>query len=319
MPGNYQPVFSIITPTFKRPGLLKRAIESVKNQSFSDYEHIIIDDANDQETEKVVNSFNDRKILFHRHTVRRGAAGGYNSGIKLSHGKFILFLDDDDEYLPSFLETVHTQFVQSDKETGFIWTGVSIVKDNKSGETELFSKLWPAVFKDKEAGLIAATTIGNGYGLCVRRECTESIGVFDESIPMGHDADFLFRLVRNYSFRTIPQVLVKIHHHNISQLTDESNNLLRLELREKILSRNIDLLNQYPELYHIHFKHIADLSYSLDLKRKGRAAMSGLIRRFPLRISDYADLLTYELFGKDFLTTFYLRKLKRFIGSIKRK
>jgi len=319
MPENTQPFFSIITPTFKRPELLKRAIDSVRRQTFDDYEHIIVDDANDGETRKIVDSFNDRKIIFHQHSEPKGAAGGYNSGIRLSNGNYMLFLDDDDEYMPSFLETVFEEFVQSDKNenTVFIWTGVSIVNDKNSGDTEMFSKIWPSVFKNKEAGLVAATTIGNGYGLCVKRECIETIGTYDESISIGQDADFLFRLVRNYDFRTISRALVKIHVHNNPQLTDDINNRIRLEMREKILCRNMDLLNRFPHLYLVHFRHIADLSYRLALKKKGREIIFGLMKRFPFRISVYADFLTYELFGKDFFTAFYIRKLKRSFLSLR--
>ena len=81
------PVFSIITPTFRRPLLLKRNILSVKNQTFENYEHIIIDDANDSETASIINEFEDKRIIFHQHETPKGAAGSYNTGIKLSRGQ----------------------------------------------------------------------------------------------------------------------------------------------------------------------------------------------------------------------------------------
>ncbi len=312
-----QPVFSIITPTYKRSSLLKRCISSVIGQTFKDYEHIIVDDANDPETGEVIRSFGNDKLVLTQHATQKGAAGGRNSGILLSRGKFILFLDDDDEYLPLFLERMNFQFSLADAKVGFVWTGVYMVEDIDKGEKPLLVKIWPSKFKTKELGLVAATTIGNGYGLCVRKECFNTIGLYDESIIMGHDADLLFRLVRHFDFETIPQPLVRIHQHGTSQLTNERNNLHRLDLREKILQKNLDLLNKFPKLYFVHYKHIADLSYNLNLKGKGRQTMFDLIKHSPSRILNYVDLIFYELFGKDTKSFLYGSRLRRLVQLMK--
>ena len=92
---NKRPVFSIITPTFQRSALLRRAVKSVRAQTFTDYEHIIIDDSNLPETVRIIGEFQDERIILHTHSEQKGAAGGYNSGLKLARGKYILFLDDD--------------------------------------------------------------------------------------------------------------------------------------------------------------------------------------------------------------------------------
>jgi glycosyltransferase involved in cell wall biosynthesis len=317
MPGSFTSEFSIITPTCRRPELLRRSIQSVLNQTFTDFELIIVDDANDTETSELVKSFGDKRIIFSQHTKPLGAAGGYNSGIEIAGGKFILFLDDDDEYYPQMLEKVHEYFTKGGKDIGFIWTGILKVTDSVSGEKPLYSKIWPPHFSTKEQGLIAATTIGNGYGLCVRKECVEATGLYDVSLIMGQDADYLFRLVRNFEFETIPEVLVKIHQHEYSQLTNAGNNLKRLELREKILQKHSDLLLKYPGLYFIHYKHVVDLCYNLKLKKKGRKTLHSVIRNTPFRISNFTDLFFYEITGKgtsDFYYNSIFRRLFRFLN-----
>jgi len=288
-------------------------MQSVLAQTFKDYEHIIVDDSNESHTDQIIEEFKDERIILHKHSVRKGAAGGYNSGIKLARGEYILFLDDDDEYLPEFLNTIYDFFISTGKEIGFVWTGISIVRDSKKGEVELLNKIWPVSFPDKQSELVAATTIGNGYGLCIRKECIEITGLYDESILMGHDADFLFRLVRYFNFKTIPRVLVKIHHHIEHQLTDKKNDLMRLRFREKILAGNMDLIDQYSELYRIHFRQIAELSYGLGLRTKGRLAIRGILQRFPFSIRDYADWFAYEISGKDLFDALFIRKFKRLI------
>jgi glycosyltransferase involved in cell wall biosynthesis len=311
------PIFSIITPTYLRPPLLKRTIDSVRKQTFRDYEHIIVDDANDPETKKIVENLGDEKIRFHQHTYAKGAAGGYNTGIKMSKGKYILFLDDDDEYLPLFLEKMFIHFSQTAASVGFVWSGISVIKDTDSEEVVLYSKVWPSKFTTKEIGLVQATTLGNGFGVCVRKECIDFIGLFDESIAIGHDADFFFRLVRKYDFETIPEVLVKIHQHGISQLTNERNNLNRLELREIILKRHLDLLNLFPQLYYVHYKHVVDLSYNLNLRQKGRNAMLSIIKKSPYHVLSYLDLVFYEIVGSSLVDYYYKSLLRKIVHYLK--
>jgi len=313
------PVFSIITPTCKRPGLLHRAIRSVQQQTFSDYEHIIIDDAHDAETGKIIQGINDNKIIFHQHSFQKGAAGAYNSGIQLAGGKFILFLDDDDEYLPTCLERINARFIKTDASVGFVWTGISIIQDDESGGKELITKVWPAKFRNAEAGIVAATTIGNGYGLCVRKECIDAVGMYDESLAMGQDADFLFRLAGKYDFETVPEILVRIHHHKMNQLTDRANDMVRLEQREKILERHTSLLERYPELYYTHYRHIAELSYSSGLKDKGRNTIYALVKHNPCRLLNYLDLIAFEVSGNNFFSALHLRQLKRSFRRIMKR
>lgn len=314
-----KPVFSIITPTNNRPALLRRAILSIRNQTFKDYEHIIVDDANNKETTSLINSFSNQKIIYYRHDAPRGAGGAYNTGIKLSRGRFILFLDDDDEYLPSLLEKMHECFLKGDKKLGFVWTGFARIKDTNTEEKLLFTKIWPSQFQTKEQGLVEATSIGNGYGVCIKRECIEKVGLYDESLTFGQDTDFLFRLAENFDFETIPEVLVKIHQHDNDQLTDKKNNLIRLEFRKKMLEKNKYLLMKFPELYYIHYKVVADLSYRLGLKRSGRKTMISIIKRTSFRMLNLTDLFFYELFGIDTRAYYNISKLKRIVQFLKRK
>lgn len=312
------PAFSIITPTFRRPLLLKRNILSVKNQTFENYEHIIIDDANDQETALIVNEFADERTVFLQNLTNKGAAGSYNTGIKTSRGQFILFLDDDDEYLPCFLKKVHDFFLHSSQNIGFIWTGISRIKDTVSGEKLLFSLIWPSRFSTKGEGWVAATSIGNGFGVCVRKDCFETIGIFDESLTVGEDTDLLFRLAQNFDFETIPEVLVKIHQHGTKQLTSDNNYLSRVEGKEIVLNRYHDFIAQSPELYFAHYKAYAELCYKSGFKKKGRKVMLSIIRKTPFKILNFTDLLSYEVTGKDTLNTYCGINLKRIVRSLKR-
>ena len=90
--------FSIITPTFNRAHLLSRAIESVLAQSFSDWEMIIMDDGSSDNSGDVVRIFSDvdLRISYH-YSENQGAAAARNLGASFASGRYITFLDSDDE------------------------------------------------------------------------------------------------------------------------------------------------------------------------------------------------------------------------------
>ena len=308
---NQMPHFSIITPTNKRPDLLKRCIESVQNQSFKNYEHIIIDDANDNETTKVIKSIQDKRIKYFKHQQPSGAAAAYNTGIKMSHGEFICFLDDDDEYLPGILEKTNQIFKDTGNSLGFIWTGVIRVKDSEEGEMVLLKKTWPKIFETKEEGLTVATGIGNGFGVCVRKNCIDEIGLFDESLIVSSDTDFMIRLAEKYEFQTIPEILVKIHHHGPSQLTNEKNTLLRWQSYTIIMERHAHFLSKHWKLIHSHSKAYASHSYFLKKRKAGRKILLNLIKTYPNKWIHYADLVSFEIVGMDYKKWNRIRKTKK--------
>src|SRR4030042_5052103 len=98
------PTVSIIIPTYNRAHLVMRAINSVLDQSFQDFEIIIVDDASRDNTEKMVSGIRDKRIFYIRHEKNRGGSAARNTGIKQARGEYIAFLDSDDEWLPEKLE-----------------------------------------------------------------------------------------------------------------------------------------------------------------------------------------------------------------------
>lgn len=290
------PIFSIITPTYKRPILLRRAIKSVLGQSFGNFELIIVDDANEPAVFQIVQQFNDSRVRLIQHTRNMGAAASYNTGMRAAKGSLISFLDDDDEYYPLFLEKTYHFFESASSDIGFIWTGVRMLTETGEGEMSSYDRLWPSFIESEEDGYIEATTIGNGFGFTMRRECLSVTGLYNEAFRVCEDTDFLFKLARKFDFATIPEVLVKIYQHQNPQLTAKNNDGIRLEIHESILNENIDFVEKYPRLFRMHFERLVELSYGLKMNGKGRQIIMRLIKREPRRVLLLlADLICYEL------------------------
>ena len=95
---------SVIIITHNRSNLLGAAITSVLNQTFQDFEIIVVDDASKDDTGNVVQTFDDKRIRYIRHETNKGHAAARNTGLQNAVGEYIGFLDDDDAWLPEKLQ-----------------------------------------------------------------------------------------------------------------------------------------------------------------------------------------------------------------------
>ena len=106
------PLVSVIIPTYNRAQLLPRAINSVLNQTYHNFELLIVDDGSTDNTEGVVKSFDDNRIIYHKHKKNKGVLAACNTGWDLTKGKYNCALGDDDELLPEALETAVNKLIE---------------------------------------------------------------------------------------------------------------------------------------------------------------------------------------------------------------
>ncbi|MFN3781956.1 MAG: glycosyltransferase family 2 protein, partial [Candidatus Kapaibacteriota bacterium] len=99
------PKVSVIVPTFNRPSMLKNAIQSILNQTLQDFEIIVVNDAG-EDVRSIVEFFNDKIIKYVSHSENKKQAATRNTGIRNARGKYLVYLDDDDVFLPNHLETL---------------------------------------------------------------------------------------------------------------------------------------------------------------------------------------------------------------------
>jgi glycosyltransferase involved in cell wall biosynthesis len=306
---------SIVIPTFNRPDLLTRALRSVVNQTSSDWECIVVDDASASSAADVVRRIGDPRMTVLRHATNRGVSATINTGIQASRGQLISLLNDDDEYAPRFVERTQALFDEAPPDVGFAWTGAR--RRSWSGRDE--ERIWPAQVQPREAALIAATTIGGGYGLTLRRETIEHVGTFDETKPVAEDTRYFFRLVQQVDFRTVPEVLVVIHEDSPNRLTSPTVDADRFDAYAEILGDNAAFIAAYPALFDIHHRRLAQLAYSTGRKEEGRRIMRALWRNGQNREVSLRDLACFEATGMD-APTLWRRNphLRRALGPVRR-
>jgi len=123
-----RPLVSVIIPTYNRDELLRRAMESVLNQTFDDFELIVVDGAKSDETKGLVKSFGDKRLRYVPQKGK-GIANARNIGIKKARGEFIAFLDDDDIWKPEKLERQIQGFKELPESYGVIYTAFIRIYD----------------------------------------------------------------------------------------------------------------------------------------------------------------------------------------------
>ena len=124
------PFFSIIIPTYNREHILPKTIKSVVNQNFNDWELIVVDDGSTDKTKDLINDFskNDNRIKYiYQDNQERSAAR--NNGIKKSKGKYVCFLDSDDEYLPIHLEIFFKEIKRDNYPKAMYFSSLTIYKN----------------------------------------------------------------------------------------------------------------------------------------------------------------------------------------------
>lgn len=206
--------FSVTITTYNRADLIKRALNSLLLQTEPAWEAIIVDDGSTDNTESVIKPYMEKdsriRYVFQKNM---GYSLAKNTGIFLSGGKFITFLDSDDEYFPNHLET-RKKILKNHPDTQFLFGGITI-----SG-----NEFVPDRFDNKKLISLLECVIGGTF--FIKRQLAISLNGFND-IPMGSDADFFERINKTSAIireTSIPTYLY--HRENPDSLT---NLLMRKE------------------------------------------------------------------------------------------
>lgn len=197
MSTDLQPLVSAIIPTCNRAELLKRAIDSVFDQTWKNLELVVVDDASDDDTQQVLNKVAEKgQVKVIRNNESKGAAASRNIAIEHASGEFIAGLDDDDFWRPKRIELLMDGFEE----------GCSAVCSNDRmdfGEKEIVWKKKPVITLND---LLYYNMVGNQ--VLTRREYIISVGGYDESLPSAQDYDLWIRLAHDFGpVKTVPHTL----------------------------------------------------------------------------------------------------------------
>lgn len=263
--------FSIIITTYKRPNNLERCINSILKQDYDNYEILIIDDNNSEsshreETEKLIHKINRLdKIKYIKHEKNLGACAARNTGIKNSKGKYICFLDDDDEWQKNKLSKINEIM---DYNYPIILSNYFIVDENK--RKILYKINFKHNFKEElqKGNILLTTSI-----LVILKEIIIEY-MFDENLEAGQEWELLYRLSNNYNVHVIDEPLVIKNNIETDRI---SNNLIKkANAFIKILKKHES--NCTKQQYYYLSNIIAGLLYHANEKEKCKIYLEQCLR-----------------------------------------
>lgn len=238
-----RPLVSIILPTYNRADFLRRSIDSVLNQTFCDFELIIVDDASTDSSKEVIDTFDDQRIIYLEHERNLGGSAARNTGIRAARGNFIAFQDSDDEWLPEKLEKQMKIMEDAPANVGVVYTGFwRINGDNK--------EYIPGPAQQVKEGNINQELLKGNFvttqAVLVKKECFQEAGLFDETLPRLQDWELFLRLAKHFEFRYIPEPLV---HSFFTEGSISSKPEALIEAIEIILKKHLNEYKIYPKIY----------------------------------------------------------------------
>jgi glycosyltransferase involved in cell wall biosynthesis len=204
------PAVSVVIPTYNRGYCIARAVKSVLDQSYMDFELIVVDDGSSDDTGSVLRSFADPRLQVLRHPTNRGVGATINSGIRHAAGALIAIQDSDDEWLPEKLARQVAVMNAGDDRLGVVYCDQWRFR---AGEKSYYA----APHHTPADGIIydralddALYNIGN-QSLLIRRSCFDKVGFYDESLSKNEDLDMLIRISRHFHFQHIPEALLNYY------------------------------------------------------------------------------------------------------------
>lgn len=208
------PTISVIIPVFNRQDVLRRAVDSVLAQTFTDYELIVIDDGSTEPiTEAIADTLKRADARLVRHATNRGASAARNTGACASKGSYLAFLDSDDTWHPEKLAR-QLAFMQADSNCRASCTGFALLRDG-----EAFDRRLPPAVSDLDE-ILWGCRISPGTTLMVERTLWDATGPMDEALERLEDWDWMILAAKHASFKGLREVLADVHHDHYAHVNE---------------------------------------------------------------------------------------------------
>ena len=252
-------LLTIIIPTYNRPQLLLKAVESALAQPIDNFEVIVVDDRSSQP----INLPEDPRLRIIRLEQNKGGAAARNIGVKAARGHWITFLDDDDLLLPDMAQISLTTLEQETELPKPIAV-VSGIEAIDSDGRSLSTRLPPTLPKGSHYGLEKIPTSQSFYTkqtLVVEKEVYQSIGGFDESFPSRIHSELFIRLNLACSIIGIPQVTYQLLEHDRFRVSKDPTR--RQVSFQRLVDKHSSIFEAHPRSFADAIFNQAIMSYEI--------------------------------------------------------
>jgi len=300
------PLVSVIIPTFNREKFIGEALHSILQQTFLDFEIIVIDDGSTDGTADVIKLFPTDKLRY-IYQKNRGRSNARNHALRLAKGSYIAFLDSDDLYLPSKLE-LQVSYMEEHPEVGMIYTSAYCMDESGNSINHHYdAKVSGWIYKDIAFFVPVTITLPT---VMARREVFDKVGGFDEKMERFEDTDMWRRISKCYLIDAIAKPTCKLRTHSDNSLISQDPQKIVTALdyySAKIFREDTDmgfttLRKGVSTLYQYYGYALLTQSEWASL---GRALLYKALACWPLSPRLYAKLIYYHT----------LYPLKKWLGN----
>jgi glycosyltransferase involved in cell wall biosynthesis len=227
------PLVSVCIPTYNRSALLRQALDSVLQQTLTNIEIIVADNASPDDTQALIASYRDSRIHYIRNAKNVGHRENCNLGMRLTTGKYIAILPDDDIMLPENLRR-KMEVLEDNRHVGLVHSKYHLI--DAEGQITRRNTNWGHgpersgdIMEDRERILTAPFNLINWTAALFRRECYQKLGGFTDSIQYAFDWEWFMRIAVYWDIYFLEEALVqwRIHGGSIGCL-DVNQEIVKL-------------------------------------------------------------------------------------------
>ena len=205
------PKVSVVIPAYNAMKYLPATVESVLQQTFTDFEVLIINDGSSDNILEWTTQITDPRVRVISQE-NKGLSGARNTGINNSSGEYIAFIDADDLWLPSKLEK-QVKSLDNNPQAGLVYTWTAWTDETgKPTGVIVASDIEGYVWEQ----MVVNDKISNGSSAMVRRICFDKVGLFDTELTSSEDRDMWIRLAAHYHFAVVKEPLTLYRRHSQS-------------------------------------------------------------------------------------------------------
>lgn len=202
------PTVTVLVPTYNRAALLGEALRSILQQTFTDFEVVVVDDGSDDATGDILATFSDPRLRTLRQ-AHRGISVAMNAGLGAARGRYVARLDSDDLWQPHLLATL-VPVLESRPEIGVVYAQADALED---GRVVPHIQGLPLRFPEDSLRSLVYDDCTCNIALLARRECFDRAGPYDDSLMANEDWDMWLRVARHSQFAFVDQVVARIRWH----------------------------------------------------------------------------------------------------------
>lgn len=264
------PAISIIMSVYNGAKYLREAIDSILNQTFTDFEFIIINDGSTDKTGEILKQYDDDRIVMIHNNENIGLTKSLNKGIQISKGKYVARMDGDDISMAERIEK-QVQFMEKNKNVEVLGTDYYTI--DESGK-RIEAKLRIPYTSEEIKKYIFLFNPFVHSSIMIRRSVIEELGIYDERFELAQDYELILRILSKYEGCNLKEELIafRIDKRRLNLMRTRKQIYFSILARLKVLREGLYPKKNYIFLIKDFIKYI--IPYYSFYKGKSKIEMS---------------------------------------------